>query len=73
MNKEEIFKNIPYIKAYRHDITDSFDLYFGQNKNNENNCLIEVKGFAYYNCETPKQLKYHPFPFFQLMDLIVGF
>lgn len=54
MNKEEIFKNIPYIKAYRHDITDSFDLYFGQNKNNENNCLIEVNGFAYYNCETPK-------------------
>ena len=54
MNKDEIFKNIPHIKAYRHDITDSFDLYFGQNKNNENNCLIEVNGFAYYDCETPK-------------------
>ena len=54
MNKEEIFKNISHIKAYRHDITDSFDLYFGQNKNNKNNCLIEVNGFAYYDCETPK-------------------
>ena len=54
MNKEEIFKNIPYIKVYRHDITDSFDLYFGQNKNNKDNCRIDVKGFAYYNCETPK-------------------
>ncbi len=29
-------------------------MYFGQNKNNKNNCLIEVKGFAYYDCETPK-------------------
>ena len=54
MNKDEIFKNIPHIKAYRHDITDSFDLYFGQNKNNKNNCLIEVNGFAYCDCETPK-------------------
>lgn len=54
MNKEEIFKNIPHIKVYRHDITDSFDLYFGQNKNNKDNCRIDVKGFAYYNCENPK-------------------
>ena len=54
MNKEKIFKNIQNIKAYRHDIIDNFDLYFGENKSNENNCLIDVKGFAYYNCENPK-------------------
>lgn len=54
MNEEEIFKNITQIKSYKYDISDSFDLYFGKNKNNKNNCLIEAKGFAYYNCETPK-------------------
>ncbi|MBP3924744.1 DUF1643 domain-containing protein [bacterium] len=54
MNKEKIFKNIQNIKPYKFDISDSFDLYFGQSKNNKNNCRIDVKGFAYYNCENPK-------------------
>ena len=54
MNKAKIFKNIQNITPYKFDISDSFDLYFGQNKNNENNCRIDVKGFAYYNCESPK-------------------
>lgn len=54
MNKEKIFKNIQNITPYKFDISDSFDLYFGQNKNNKNNCRIDVKGFAYYNCENPK-------------------
>lgn len=54
MNKENIFKNIQQIKPYKFDISDSFDLYFGQSKNNGNNCRIDAKGFAYYNCKNPK-------------------
>lgn len=54
MNKEKIFKNIKNITPYEFEISDSFDLYFGQSKNNKNNCRIDVKGFAYYNSENPK-------------------
>lgn len=54
MNKEKIFKNIQNITPYEFEISDSFDLYLGQNKNNKDNCRIDVKGFAYYNCENPK-------------------
>ena len=36
MNKEKIFKNIKNITPYEFEISDSFDLYFGQSKINKN-------------------------------------
>lgn len=55
MKENEIFKNIqPEIARYPFPISDSFNFYFGQNKNSKDDYRIEVKGRAYYNSEEPK-------------------
>lgn len=48
MEENAIFANV-----YAYQVKDVFKLYFGQNKDREDNFDIEVEGLAYYNCEKP--------------------
>lgn len=52
MDKTQIFKGISTITPFKFDISDCFELF--TDKNREDNCHLNVNGFAYYNCENPK-------------------
>lgn len=54
MNNKQIFKGISNLKPFKFDITDSFQLFTGKYKSRQDNCTLNVNGYAYYSCENPK-------------------
>lgn len=55
MEAKDIFKNIKGLTPnLEQSISGEFNFYLGKDKNNEDNCIIEVNGSAYYNCQKPE-------------------
>lgn len=54
MDKTQIFKGISNLMPFKFDISDCFELFTGKHKNRQDNCTLNVNGFAYYNCKNPK-------------------